>query len=274
LHEQGARARGPYIVFDCTAVPPNLVESELFGHERGAFTGASSTRKGVFEQADGGTLLIDEIGDLDLSLQPKLLRVLERSEVRRVGGNQVIRVDVRVLAATRRDLDREIEAGRFRDDLFHRLAVARLELPALRDRPGDITLLAHFFWEGMGGDPRALSPEVLARWEKAPWPGNVRELRNAVLRQLTLGNLEPVASKKRETSETNVGAGHALREWAESSIARDLPLPLARKQLVDAFEGEYLEKLLGRHGGDTAKAAAAAGVARRYMQALLARRRR
>src|SRR5262249_21894057 len=137
LHEEGPRGSEPFVVFDCTAVPPNLIESELFGHERGAFTGALSARKGVFEQADGGTLLIDEIGDLDLALQPKLLRALERSEVRRVGGNQSIRVDVRLLCATRRDLDREVQAGRFRDDLFHRLAVTRIELPPLRDRRSD-----------------------------------------------------------------------------------------------------------------------------------------
>ena len=120
------RAAGPFVVFDCTAVPANLVESELFGHERGAFTGAVATRRGVFGQAHGGTLLIDEIGDLELSLQPKLLRVLERGEVRRVGGDTPMRVDVRVLAATRRDLDHEVQAGRFRVDLFHRLAVARI----------------------------------------------------------------------------------------------------------------------------------------------------
>jgi DNA-binding NtrC family response regulator len=233
-------------------------------------------RKGVFEQADGGTLLIDEIGDLDPSLQPKLLRALERSEVRRVGGNQVIRVDVRVLAATRRDLDREIEAGRFRDDLFHRLAVARIELPPLRHRQGDVRLLAQAFWDGMGGDPKALSHEVLARWEKATWPGNVRELRNAVVRYLALGNLEPIATKKQNAKAADAKAGmtETLKEWAEGSLARDEPFPVARKHLVDAFEGHYLEELLKRHGGDTSKAAAAAGVARRYLQVLLARRRR
>jgi transcriptional regulator with GAF, ATPase, and Fis domain len=146
FHMMGPRAGGPFVVFDCTAVPPSLVESELFGHEKGAFTGALTTRKGVLEQAEGGTLLIDELGDLDLSLQPKLLRAIERLEVRRVGGDRAIRVNVRVLAATRRDLDREVQAGRFRDDLYHRLAVARVELPALRDRHGDVELLARHFW--------------------------------------------------------------------------------------------------------------------------------
>src|SRR4029077_11022397 len=145
IHETSARAKGPFVVFACTTVPVNLVESELFGHERGAFTGAVAARKGVFEQAHGGTLLIDEIGDLDAALQPKLLRAIERSEIRRVGASHPTRVDVRILAATRRDLDREVQLGRFRDDLFHRLAVGRLELPPLRARRGDVALLARSF---------------------------------------------------------------------------------------------------------------------------------
>src|ERR1019366_2932515 len=156
-------------------VPASLVESELFGHERGAFTGAVTMRKGVFEQAHGGTLLIDEIGDLDLSLQPKLLRAIERSEIRRVGGDRSIKVDVRVLAATRRDLDHEVQAGRFRDDLFHRLAVARIELPPLRRRAGDVPVLARNFWRALGGDEQALTGDLLLRWQDYAWPGNVRE---------------------------------------------------------------------------------------------------
>jgi transcriptional regulator of aromatic amino acid metabolism len=182
LHEAGPRAAGPFVVFDCTAVAPSLVESELFGHERGAFTGAVASRRGVFEQAHGGTLLIDEIGDLEPQLQPKLLRALERGEVRRVGSEKAIKVDVRVLAATRRDLDHEVQEGRFRDDLFHRLAVARIELPPLRARKGDVRLLAAHFARELGGDERALGGELLARWDDSPWPGNVRELRNAVAR--------------------------------------------------------------------------------------------
>jgi DNA-binding NtrC family response regulator len=275
LHEQGPRASGPFVVFDCTAVPPNLVESELFGHEKGAFTGALGTRKGVFEQAHGGTLLIDEIGDLEMSLQPKLLRVLERSEVRRVGGNQVLRFDVRLVAATRRDLDREIEAGRFRDDLFHRLAVARVELPPLRDREGDVRLLAQSFWDKLGGKPEALSNEVLARWAKASWPGNVRELRNAVLRYRTLGTANAISGKGRATDarDRRDAAAVDAHTFADQALGADKPLHLARRELVAEFERYYLEGLLARHGGDTAKAAAAAGVARRYLQIMLARQR-
>src|SRR5690606_9121403 len=147
---EGPRKDGPFVVFDCTAVAPNLIESELFGHERGAFTGSVGTRKGVFERAHGGTLLIDEIGDLPLELQPKLLRALEQAELTRVGGNETIPVDVRVIAATRRNLDLEVQKGRFRDDLFHRLVIARIELPPLRERKGDVRLLALEFCRQLG----------------------------------------------------------------------------------------------------------------------------
>src|SRR4051812_29527549 len=178
LHEMSG-STGPFVVFDCTTVSAALVEAELFGHERGAFTGAVTSRAGVFEEADGGTLLIDEIGDLDLPLQAKLLRAIDRGEVKRVGGQRSIKVQVRILSATRRDLDKEVAAGRFRDDLFHRLAVARIELPPLRERIGDVPLLARRFAQEMG-EPEALSKEVLARFDDYSWPGNIRELRNAV----------------------------------------------------------------------------------------------
>src|SRR6185436_16089535 len=168
----GPRSGGPFAVFDCTAVPPNLVESALFGHERGAFTGATEARRGVFEEAHGGTLLIDEIGDLEIDLQAKLLRALERSEVRRIGGKQWIRVDARVLAATRRNLDQEVGAGRFRDDLFYRLAVARIELPPLRRRAGDIAALARHFWDRMSKPGEPIPDDFIARLESYSWPGN------------------------------------------------------------------------------------------------------
>ena len=264
LHEKGPRAAGPFVVFDCTSSPPNLVESELFGHERGAFTGAIATRKGVFEQAQGGTLLIDEIGDLDPSLQPKLLRVLERSELRRVGGGSTIRLDVRILAATRRDLDREVQARRFRDDLFHRLAVARIELPPLRSRRGDIAILAAHFWASMGGEPRDLPAELLRRWTDAPWPGNVRELRNAVARRLALGDAGETAERPDQG---------AMADAFAAVLERDLALPRAKEVLIEAFERRYVERALERHGS-VAKAAAASGVAKRYFQLLRARKDR
>jgi two-component system, NtrC family, response regulator HydG len=279
IHEMGPRAQGPFVVFDCTAVPPSLVESELFGHERGAFTGATSARKGVFEQAHGGTLLIDEVGDLDLSLQPKLLRAIERFEVRRVGGDRWIRVDVRVLAATRRDLDREVQAGRFRDDLFHRLAVARIELPALRNRIGDVAVLATHFWREMGGDPSALTRELLLKWEDYDWPGNVRELKNTIARQLALGDLANAASppgqggSERPPSLPPPGpvVGAQGPDAIDRFVDMGMPFPKARDRILDEFEQRYVGRVLAMHGGDVARAAAASGIGRRYFQKLKAR---
>jgi two-component system, NtrC family, response regulator HydG len=269
LHEQGSRAAGPFVVFDCTAVPPNLVESALFGHEKGAFTGAVATHRGVFEQAQGGTLLIDEIGDLEFSLQPKLLRVLERGEVRRVGGDRSIAVDVRVLAATRRNLDQEVQAGRFRDDLFFRLAVARLELPPLRNRHGDVAVLAGHFWKALGGGDEGVPYELLRRYEDYGWPGNVRELHNAVARQLALGSLASLDTAR--LGEPLVDAG---RDVIDAVLALDLPLTPARQRVVDEFERRYVERMLEKHGGNIGRAAEASGIARRYFQLLRARKAR
>ena len=266
IHEAGPRAAGPFVVFDCTAVAPSLVESELFGHERGAFTGAVQMRRGVFEQAHGGTLLIDEIGDLEPHLQPKLLRVLERGEIRRVGGDRSIVVDVRVLAATRRDLDHEVEAGRFRDDLYHRLAVARIELPPLRERKGDVRLLAQHFARGLGGDERAIKSDVLARWEDYRWPGNVRELRNGVARVLALGDLAEL-----ERTRTLESTASRSTDFLGAVLARKLPLVEARKEVVDELERRYLEQVLAANRGDVSAAADASGIGRRYFNMIRAR---
>lgn len=272
LHECGPRAEHPFVVFDCTAVAPNLIESELFGHERGAFTGAVDAHRGVFERAEGGTLLIDEIGDLSLPLQAKLLRAVERLQVTRIGGSRTLRVDVRILAATRRDLDRQVQVGRFRDDLFHRLAITRIELPPLRDRQGDVTLLARRFWQEFGGDPGSLPEDVLAAWEDDRWPGNVRELRNAVARRIALGDLvEPI-----EARSSFAGAKHAVGATGDSIaaiLALGLPYSDARKRANDEFDQRYVEHLLNQHDGNVTRAAAAAGVGRRYFQRIKARRR-
>jgi DNA-binding NtrC family response regulator len=262
LHEAGPRANGPFIVFDCTTVAPSLLESELFGHERGAFTGASTSRAGLFEQADGGTLLIDEIGDLDPTLQPKLLRAIERSEVRRVGGQHLTKFDVRVLTATRRDLDQEVQRGRFRDDLFHRIAVARVELPPLRARKGDVAVLARHFAQQHGANPSAIPYDQMLRWEDAPWPGNARELKNAVARYLALGDIGDAPS--------SIGAPELPPSAAFEGLL-GLPLARAREELNDEFERVYIERVLAVHGGDIAKAAAASGIARRQFFRLKAR---
>ncbi len=263
IHETGPLASGPFVVFDCTATPPTLVESDLFGHERGAFTGALTARKGVFELAHGGTLLIDEIGDLDAALQPKLLRAIERSEIRRVGGEKLIRVDVRVIAATRRDLDREVQAGRFRDDLYHRLAVARIELPPLRRRRGDISLLARVFAEQLGAPSNAIPEDLLLRWEDYGWPGNVRELRNAVARQLAFGDLAP------ESAPINHESAHG--GVLEQIVSANLPFSVARKRVLEAFERSFVERVLAEHNGNVLRAAEASGIARRHLQRVKAR---
>jgi DNA-binding NtrC family response regulator len=281
LHEMGPRASGPFAVFDCTAVPPNLVESALFGHERGAFTGATETRRGVFEEGHGGTLLIDEIGDLDIELQAKLLRALDRSEVRRIGGKAWIRTDVRVLAATRRDLDQEVATGKFREDLFYRLAVARIELPPLRQRTGDITILARTFWGRLArGEPEPVG--FLSRLERYAWPGNVRQLYNAVARRVALGDLGDL---QLPATPAHKSAGppapvvdepppSILTSQADdvtSILAEELPFPRAREKMMNLFERRYFEDVLRRHGGNVGRAAAASGIARRYFQLLQAR---
>ncbi len=201
LHEMSPRSSGPFVVFDCTAVPPT------WSSRRSSATSAAPTparpraAAASSEEAHGGTLLLDELGDLELSLQAKLLRVLERSEVQRVGSNRWIKVDTRVLAATRRDLDHEIQAGRFRDDLFFRLAVARIELPPLRRRDGDVTVLAFHFWRHLAGKTAPFPSDFAQRLESYAWPGNVRELYNAVARRVALGDLAAVETARSGPSE-------------------------------------------------------------------------
>ena len=186
IHELSPRADGPFVAINCAALSPSLLESELFGHEKGAFTGAHKTRCGRFELADGGTLLLDEIGEMDPSLQAKLLRALEEMEVVRVGGDAPVRVDVRVIAATNRSLRRRVEEGAFREDLFYRLHVIRIEVPPLRERRGDIPLLVDSMVDELAvlhGMPRPpIAEEAMRRLAAARWPGNVRELRNLVER--------------------------------------------------------------------------------------------
>ncbi len=263
LHDLGTRSSGPFVVFDCSVVTPSLVESHLFGHEKGAFTGATAARRGVFELADGGTLFIDEIGDLELPLQARLLRAIERGEVSRVGSERWLEVDVRIVAATRRDLDREVLAGRFRDDLFYRLAVARIELPPLRRRHGDVGLLARHFWDTLGGKDQPLPYELFERFEEYSWPGNVRELLNAVARHVALGDLV-------EFTHGESGASEAP-DLVEKILALDLPLPRAKQRMMEEFERRYVERVLERHDGNVRRAAEASGIAKRYLNLLKAR---
>jgi two-component system, NtrC family, response regulator HydG len=262
LHEQGPRANGPFVVLDCTAVPANLLEVELMGQ---VGRGTIEARPGVLEQAHGGTLLINEIAEMDQSLQTKLLRILEKQEVRRLGGDQPIKVDVRVLVVTRRDLDREAAAGRFRDELVHRLGVARIELPPLRRRKGDVMLLARQFAQDLGGNEQALRQAFQLGWEDHSWPGNVRELRSTVARHLALGELANLAVEEPSKNADPVSVDEIIEQ------ALTLPLGEARQRIVLEFERRYVRHVLDRHSGNVTHAAESAGVARRYFQILKAR---
>ena len=247
-----ARKDGPLVVVDCSALAPTLVESELFGHEKGAFTGAAASREGVFERAKGGTVFLDEIGELPLELQPRLLRVLERREVQRLGGKAPVPVDVRILAATHRSLEEEVNKGRFRADLFYRLSVLRVDVPPLRERKEDIApLVAHF--GGPGFNP---SEAMLKRLVAHDWPGNVRELRNAVERLKV--NAEPLVARP-------AGSG------SSQAVSLDEPFLVQKERLVLGFERQYAEALLKACGGNLAEAARLAGVSRMAVVKMLAR---
>jgi DNA-binding NtrC family response regulator len=271
IHEASARSEKPFVVFDCTTIPNELVEATLFGAEAGALGPGSAPRAGVFEQASGGTLLIDEIAELDPRVQPKLLRAIERREIRRVGAERAIRVDVRILAATRRDLELEVQAGRLRDDLFFRLAVARIELPPLRERIGDAAVLADHFWRKLSGNQAPLPDDLRAQCAAYPWPGNVRELENLIARRGALGDLPPAPPRFASGSAAPPSKGVVGDSFIDRVLALDLPLTEARTRVVDHFEGRYVEQVLAAHGGNIARAAAASGIARRYFQILRAR---
>jgi two-component system, NtrC family, response regulator GlrR len=259
LHRESARRDAPLLVVDCGALPPDLLESELFGHERGAFTGADARRIGVFEAAHGGSVLLDEIGELPVALQPKLLRVLEAREVKRLGDTTYRPVDVRLIAATNRDLRAEVNAQRFRSDLYYRLAVVQIRLPSLRERPQDLPLLVDAILDdlGMADHPLAATlrnDDARAQLAAHAWPGNVRELRNYVERCIALrAPLPPGAAAS-----------------ADAALAGEpVPLKTARDRAVRVFEHAYLTEMLARHDGNVAAAARAAGVDRVQFYRLL-----
>jgi transcriptional regulator with GAF, ATPase, and Fis domain len=266
LHAASRRAKGPFVPIDCGAIPENLIESELFGHVRGAFSGAIGDRKGVFEEADGGTLFLDEIGEMPLSLQPKLLRAIETRTIRRVGSSAARPVDVRLCAATNRQLALCVNEGTFREDLYYRLAVVEVTLPPLRARPEDVPALAQHFYRRLAPGSGDLPPEFLARLAARSWPGNVRELRNFIERSVSLGFV---------TQAAGGGAARAARAAAkadvESLIPLHLPLKDARQAWTESFEEIYLRTLLKKTGGNVTRAAELAGVSRRFLQRLAAR---
>jgi len=259
LHTESPRKDGPFVIVDLAGVPSSLVESELFGHVKGAFTGAQGDRAGAFERANGGTVFLDEIGELPLELQPRLLRVLERRQVKRVGANDYRTVNVRVIAATHVDLEGAVQAEKFRRDLFHRLAVLRVTLPPLRERPEDIPLLIDTMLELGGRPPSALSDQTRALLAQYPWPGNVRELRNVVEQVVSLGEealprMEPLPGE---------GAGKG------SGPDLDLPFKEAKEKLIEGFERDYLKGLIERCEGNISRASREAGIDRVYLRKLL-----
>ena len=259
VHRASPRADAPFVTFDCSSVAMTLAESELFGHERGAFTGAVSARAGVFEQANGGTIFLDELGELPKDLQPKLLRVLEKREIRRVGGTRTLPIDVRVICATNRNLRSEVARGAFREDLYFRVAGARVYVPPLRERMSDLPRLVGAFLQQCH-PPRTLNDVPEHVWEMLRayrWPGNVRELRNAVQRMLVTPDrvIEPDTSASKPPPPLD-----ALS-----------PLRVARREAADVFEREYVQGLLLRADGNITRAAALAEVSRQVIHTLIAK---
>ncbi|MBI5512187.1 MAG: sigma 54-interacting transcriptional regulator [Deltaproteobacteria bacterium] len=290
IHRASRRASGPLVVQDCSAMPRDLVESVLFGHERGSFTGATERRTGSFEQAHGGTLFLDEVGELDLGLQPKLLRVLENRELRRVGAEKTLPVDVRVVAATNRDLRHMVSNGAFREDLYYRLGVVTVELPPLRARREDIPLVAQalldrFVEKNPAITARGFSKDALERLQAQPWPGNVRELRNTLERAAALADgaeilvedLLPSSPFRTPVSELPLSGSRA----AELVSAGDgaavpealaaMPFKDAKAKVLEAFEPAYLRALLQKHGGNITRSATAAGLTRYHLRELCKR---
>jgi DNA-binding NtrC family response regulator len=283
IHQKSQRASGPFVVFDCSAVPRELIESELFGHEKGSFTGAIQTRQGLFEIAQGGTLFLDEIGELSIELQPKLLRALEQREIRRVGSNKQIKVDVRLIAATNRDLEREVQEGRFREDLYYRLSVVRIKLPPLRERKEDIPLLArHFlkaaqFNKDADGLPRVkgFSEEAMTALLEYEWPGNVRELLNVVERAVSfadgdlveIDDLPPhVLGNAYRSSREHLDRGDTTLDLRRRATFKD-----AKERWLERFEREYLKTLLERNNYSISAAAREADLDRKYLRKLARR---
>ncbi len=282
IHEHSSRAGRNFVVVDCGAVSKNLIESELFGHEKGAFTGADRQRVGAFELADGGTIFLDEIGELPIDLQPKLLRALERREIKRLGAGRHVEVDVRVIAATHRDLPDMIKKSNFREDLYYRLAEVVVALPPLRDRRDDIDVIADRIVEehvADGSPVRHISPEAFRELRARNWPGNVRELRNVLRRAIAmastdtilLSDLSLLGAERMSSSipppmwgSSGTGAGQP-----QLDVAEDLPIKEARERWVAPMERAYLERLVRRCGGDLDKAAQEAGVHRKSLERLL-----
>ena len=281
VHHEGTRAAGPFLAVNCGALPETLLESELFGHEQGAFTGASRSRRGYFELAHGGTLFLDEIGEMPVHLQVKLLRALEERRVRRLGSEKSISVDVRLMAASNRDLDEEVRAKRFRADLFYRLAVVTVAVPPLRERREDIPALVRdylgHFAVVLGRQVVGIRPEALAALERHDWPGNVRELINVIERAVLLASREEIGPEDLPRSITGLaGPRSAATGPTDPALTfpaewRERPLVEARRAAATAFTRAYLGELLRGTGGRVGQTARRAGISQRSLYDLMRR---
>ena len=292
IHNASPRRNKPFVVLDCSAIPKDLIESTIFGHEKGSFTGAISSHKGVFEQAHGGTIFLDELGELPLDMQPKLLRVLENREVKRVGADRTVNVDVRVVAATNRDLRQMVTESRFREDLYFRMSVVQLHLPPLRSRKDDIPLLMDSFLgrinaqrAEIGRSPLEVSPEAVAALKARPWPGNVRELKNVVERAASLGEgpvltrqdfligSDPMGLVRGATLHPTPFSASESSGLGDTDIAVNVDIDVsfkdAKQAILDEFEGVYLRKLIERHTGNISQSAKSAGLTRYHLRELL-----
>jgi transcriptional regulator with GAF, ATPase, and Fis domain len=271
IHEASPRAKQPFVVVDCASLPENLLEAELFGHARGAFTGAAAARAGAIEAADKGTVFLDEVGELPLALQPKLLRALESRTVRRLGENTHRKIDVRFLSATHRDLRTMVNEGTFREDLYFRLAVIPIQLPPLRERAEDVPMLMRSFTP----PGTALGPEILDEVTRRPWRGNVRELRNFVERVVALGSKDALSMATGTGSPGGAAPTKGVDpSWESLMGTLDRPLRETRTHWLDAMERAYVHRLLERHGGNVARAAEAAGVDRTHLYRLIRKHER
>ena len=265
LHQRSPRRERPFVAVNCAAISRELVESELFGHEKGAFTGADARRVGRFETAHGGTIFLDEIGDMPTETQAKVLRVLQERCFERVGGSKPVEVDVRVVAATHRDLEQEVRAGRFREDLYYRLRVVEIELPPLRERPEDMPALAdHFLGElaaRLDRPKRRLSPEAFAQLAAHRWPGNVRELRNVLEQAAVLAAGEAI-----EEADLNLPEAEGFAAPRADRDGAALPFAEAKRDAVESFERSFLLAALRANGGNVSRTAAAIGMVRQSLQ--------
>ncbi|MFZ0676055.1 sigma-54 interaction domain-containing protein [Candidatus Binatus sp.] len=279
IHMSSRRADHPFIAVDCAALLENLLEAELFGYEKGAYTGAIAAKPGLMEMADGGTLFLDEVGELPLSFQVKLLRALQEKEHRRIGGTKVIKFDTRIVAATNRDLHKSVKEGAFREDLLFRLNVIPIRIPPLRERQGDVQLLANWFLkvycEPDSGATKTFEPEVLRAFESYSWPGNVRELQNVVRRMCVMVDGPTITMREvpSELLSTPDDASGVFAETAAGIESCELAFSAAKTQYLNLFEASYLKSTLDRHAGNVSRAAEAARVDRKTFYRLLRKHR-